>query len=334
MSSRSRYWQAVRGICIVIVALIHAQTQLPGWSGDTTYWLYERQFINFPVAVFIFLAGYFVNPNAHLGKEWFLKRATRLLLPFLVWSAVFTCVGLITENIAFSPSLALIWVTGASSAHLYFPLVLMQLVLLTPLLRRALSTKARWLPLLITPASLWVFYFAPDEVAIDGWYRGIFTTWIVYYYAGMVFRKYQPRGRPRLSILLVLTGITLGELQIPVAHEVGWSLPFIADQATYPALILSIGAVGVFWAYRNLNANEGLAKLGDASYGIYFVHPLWLMVVNKVLEFGFPAVPVSPFWMLAWQATQLLVAIPLSYLTVRIAQRVLGKVTASRFFGF
>jgi len=60
------YWQYIRGICIICVILIHCKTGvgyennlIGSWNFD--YWLIFRQFINFPVAVFIFLAGYFTN---------------------------------------------------------------------------------------------------------------------------------------------------------------------------------------------------------------------------------------------------------------------------------
>lgn len=58
---KSRYWQVVRGICILAVIMIHCPM---GQSGvDQTVWLALRQFINFPVAIFIFMAGYFVKPD-------------------------------------------------------------------------------------------------------------------------------------------------------------------------------------------------------------------------------------------------------------------------------
>ena len=58
---KSRYWQAVRGMCILAVIMIHCPM---GQSCvDQMTWLAVRQLINFPVAVFIFMAGYFVKPD-------------------------------------------------------------------------------------------------------------------------------------------------------------------------------------------------------------------------------------------------------------------------------
>lgn len=59
MTTKNQYWQVVRAVCILAVVMIHCPP--PTQNIDT--WLIIRQFINFPVAVFIFLSGYFVNPD-------------------------------------------------------------------------------------------------------------------------------------------------------------------------------------------------------------------------------------------------------------------------------
>ena len=67
--TKDAYWQYIRGICIICVILIHCKTGieykndiLGSWNFD--YWIVMRQLINFPVAIFIFLAGYFTNIKA------------------------------------------------------------------------------------------------------------------------------------------------------------------------------------------------------------------------------------------------------------------------------
>ena len=57
---KSQYWQVVRGICILAVIAIHCPQ---GTDGDLFTWLGIRQLIDFPVALFIFMAGYFVKPG-------------------------------------------------------------------------------------------------------------------------------------------------------------------------------------------------------------------------------------------------------------------------------
>ena len=66
-STKNEYFQAVRGICICAVILIHCQNGLAFKFEEFPnninyfYWIFSRQFLNFCVATFFFLSGYFVN---------------------------------------------------------------------------------------------------------------------------------------------------------------------------------------------------------------------------------------------------------------------------------
>ena len=62
-----QFWQSIRGICILAVIMIHCPQGENGLNQNT--WLGIRQIINFPVALFIFMAGYFVNP-LKVDKNW------------------------------------------------------------------------------------------------------------------------------------------------------------------------------------------------------------------------------------------------------------------------
>lgn len=61
MKTKSKYWQVIRGICILAVVMIHSLVGLN--EINQGIWLAIRQLINFPVAVFIFMSGYFVAPE-------------------------------------------------------------------------------------------------------------------------------------------------------------------------------------------------------------------------------------------------------------------------------
>lgn len=57
---KSEYWQLVRGICILAVIMIHCPSGIEYSVIGRNCWLILRQLINFPVAMFIFMAGYFL----------------------------------------------------------------------------------------------------------------------------------------------------------------------------------------------------------------------------------------------------------------------------------
>ena len=58
---RDPYFQTIRGICMCTVILIHCQDK--GHSVASEYYqIVLRQIINFAVATFVFMAGYFAHP--------------------------------------------------------------------------------------------------------------------------------------------------------------------------------------------------------------------------------------------------------------------------------
>ena len=56
------HWQAVRGIAMIAVVFIHS---LSGYSWNEvleyTGVIFVRQAVNFAVAIFVFMAGYFIK---------------------------------------------------------------------------------------------------------------------------------------------------------------------------------------------------------------------------------------------------------------------------------
>lgn len=57
-------WQIIRGICILATILIHCRsyTQFDA-SLNSWFYFFYRNLINFPVAIFMFMSGYFTNTH-------------------------------------------------------------------------------------------------------------------------------------------------------------------------------------------------------------------------------------------------------------------------------
>lgn len=73
MKEKREYWQSIRGICILAVVLIHS---LGGFNYSKDYnveFVILRQIINFAVATFVFVAGYFMNVDALSDKKFSYK---------------------------------------------------------------------------------------------------------------------------------------------------------------------------------------------------------------------------------------------------------------------
>ncbi len=76
------------GLCILEVVLIHSLGGFEYSTGYNVEFVILRQIINYAVATFVFMAGYFVNVYALSDKElhfkhWLIYRE-RLWIPFMI----------------------------------------------------------------------------------------------------------------------------------------------------------------------------------------------------------------------------------------------------------
>lgn len=76
---KREYWQSIRGICILAVVLIHSLGGFDYTGSYDTEFIILRQIINFAVATFVFMSGYFVPVEKICNKdfsykEWVLNR--------------------------------------------------------------------------------------------------------------------------------------------------------------------------------------------------------------------------------------------------------------------
>lgn len=96
---KDRYFQFIRGILIFLVILIHCMYQ-----NDTIYSNYIniiiRSTINFCVAIFIFLSGYFTNKEkvSENPKKYIYNRFKRLIIPLFIFSLLYTFIEILKCN--------------------------------------------------------------------------------------------------------------------------------------------------------------------------------------------------------------------------------------------
>ncbi|WP_158277221.1 acyltransferase family protein [Serinibacter arcticus] len=348
-SGRDTYWDAVRGLCILGVIWTHTTTGIPYLDGphawNLDYWLAQRQLVNFPVAVFLFLAAYFVSPSKVAdGAAWLRSRAVRLGVPFLLWSTAYTLL-IATISGAWNPRLLVRDVVlGASVPHLYFIVVLLQLVLLTPLLLRALETRWRWALWAVTPIYLvWLYV----RTLADGTPPSFSNTWLfgwfAFYLAGLWVRRHgAPSIRVPVAVGAVAVTVTAGVAESFLLVRSGGDIGFAAGQLTVGSVLGAFAVIALLLALHQRRERTGAAHdgerwfgldgLGRDSYGIYYVHLLWFVLAWRVLEVPFDdgQVPVLP----ALQLVELAVVLALSLLAIAATRRLIGRRAATRFLGF
>lgn len=346
--TKEPFWQIIRGICIIFVVLIHCKSgigyeKIPIDSWNFDYWIIMRQFINFPVAIFIFLAGYFVNiekvkESAH---SFIRNRIVRLLIPFLIWSTFYTLltVFLAGGKVAVFDSLFKL-IFGLSSIQLYFIPVLLQLAVLTPFLIKSIQTnRGTKLLLLITPLYLIGLYaYAIIFKSQFAFYQTFFPAWFIFYYAGLwvKIKGYRPlfkRNQLFNSILCCFTGLSISIVEGYGLLALGFPEDFATIQIKVSSIFYVFTIINLLMVIKPSMANsecKWLKYLGDNSYGIFYIHLFWIMISYIILSF----VPFIGEILPAYQLIQVTFVVILSCLSIFIIKKIIGKKSACKFLGF
>lgn len=320
---KSTYWQSIRGICILAVVLIHA---LGGYNYvDDTAFIILRQIINFAVATFIFMAGYFIDENILKSndfdfKRWFAVRGGRLLVPFVIWSLFYTIISIAYKfyNGATINWLGLLlrFFAGKAAVPFYYIVVLLQLTVLTPFLvksikKKGLTEKLLWL---VTPAYI-VYVYAWNFITGNPpfLYETFFPAWFLFYYLGI---KVKGGMKLKGTYLLLFVTFIFSCIEALALRYCGMNRGFYTSQITLGSFMYTVGFIAVILKAGN-SRESILAKLGDCSYGIFYIHMFILMIIGKVLN-------TNDSWFFYWSSRFMLTSL-ISYGIVRISQHLFNK---------
>lgn len=299
------YFQVVRGICICSVILIHCQAEGKTLIAEY-YQIALRQIINFAVAVFVFMAGYFAR-SYNFGTEKYWKRLKKLLIPYIIWSIFYSLINS-NGNISLSHIVYNLF-TGRASAQLYYIIVLVELTFLTPFLMKILDRRKLSIVILfITPCYLLLgcgyCYIKKVELA---WMGRDFCAWIIFYYCGMLIKHYGWKWKEKrilLSAYLLALIVSISEGVI-VNYKFGM-FSMAIGQINVTTMIYSLTVIALLMNKRidprNKSTHEVyfedstvtkrmkqavlnlLIYIGDISFGIYFSHTFVLKCVSFVLR--------------------------------------------------
>ena len=282
--------QLVRGLLALVVILVHV---LPIKSIELK--VFVRPFTNMAVAGFIFLSGYLTKLKINT-KVFYKKRILAVLIPYILFTLFYTILGQYKQGIAaIATGFAKNLITTQAKMILYYLVVYMQLVLLTPLLVKIVKQKSRALSvsvLLIQPLFILCFYIGVVQGNIlkeAPWYMMVFPMWILYYYLGLLIGNNQLKIKTKnwILVLLAACGILL-----QVSEGLFWLhntnvKDMYFSQARISSMLENIPILLLIANYISKPKNEAnklLCKFGDASFGIYLLHPAFIMVSDKLIE--------------------------------------------------
>ena len=274
----------VRGICILAVIMIHCPSGQNYTDLDYTVWVVLRQFINFPVAMFIFLAGFFMIPEKTQGdyKTFLFKRGgVRLFFPYLVWSCIYLLKTAIFDGITLR-HIVYALICGKAATPFYYIVVMIQLTIITPWLLRH---RKKWM-YLVTPAYLVILYtYNIMTGTVPLLYETLFPAWFFFYLLGMDCRSGNiGNWTNKINICWVAIALLVSIAEAFILKIVGCADGFVISQIRFGSFMYA--ALFAFWLLKKENKSERniLSITGDYSYGIFYCHMLILWVVRKVIQ--------------------------------------------------
>lgn len=311
--AKDRYLQALRGLAISAVVLIHC---LPQCAASVAI----RPFLNFSVALFLFLSGVLTDERKFNAGGGLRRRISKVAGPYAFWSVIYLA--------AFPrPSWAsgfLAFAVGSVSAQMYYLLVYSQLVLLTPVLFRLLS-RYRFFVYCVTPACLLLRELAAVAGIALPLIQVFCPMWLIFYVFGLDWRRWAALIEGRTAQLVAVLFIFL------IIQEVAgfwWYLTGDFNMATTQLKLgsaaTSLAVIALLMAvpgsFKSRLSSTLLVDLGNASFGIYLCHILVLKAVWKLLGLFVIPLGVSTFavWALTLAGSYSLVSLCGRYLPERI----------------
>lgn len=135
--------QILRGLAILAVVMIHT-------CPSGLIQVFIRPFLNWSVAMFLFLSGLLTKTENIDWTAICKKRVLRVMIPFLIWTVIYTLPVFSIKRLAFNLA------TAKGAATLYFIFVYLQMVLLTPFFIKLMKPKMGWVLFGVAPLLLLV----------------------------------------------------------------------------------------------------------------------------------------------------------------------------------
>ncbi len=324
--------QIVRAFAIIGVVVSHT---LP--LGFETIFL--KPFTHTAVAVFLFLSGMLTPFHIDDVKKFYQKRIIRVLIPYIIWSLIYTLMffaGGVFHGNLFGKFFYNLF-TAQAAPPLYFILVYIQLVLVTPFIENFFNSKYKILGFIIPFLSSVLVLYLPCIIThgMNMWHRLPFITWFIFYYLGFLLSN----NKIELKILnskFLLPLLTIFSFSAQIAESAAFynfSLQISLSQLKITSIISSVFICIYAYKYildRNMEKVKpfiikGLVSIGNYSFGIYLVH---IAVIFMLTDY-FKLIPKDSVPLIIYTTVMFII----SYFVVFIFSKIFGK-NISKKLGF
>jgi len=255
------------------------------------------------VPLFVMTSGYFLLPMRGSTSEFFRRRATRIVLPFVLWAAVYAIYFMVSQHQSLSQCLvniAHIPVNyGTEIGHMWYVYMLIGLYLLVPVISPWLQTASRttlrcYLGIWLVASSLPYIHLVFPEVFGECYWNPTpmlyyFTGFAGYFILGFYIRKYGDFSRIP-SLLMLAGGYAATAL---VFNSRIATAPTVADlelswqQCSVNVAFMSCGLFCLIHSLR-VQADSLLAHIttdiARKGYAIYLAHLILIIEMASIVK--------------------------------------------------
>lgn len=319
------YLELLRGMAILAVLAIHTTSSaVAKLSMDSSlYPLYHiiNAASHFAVPAFLFLSALllFYHYDGDVKQNWlifFRKRLKTIVIPYLLWSFIYSAIVMYAQHSTLEAGLHRFvkgLPVGGSYAHLYFIIIIAQFYLLFPLFH--LLFRIRFVknhPLLCGALAQTAFYllnYYELQMNKIGTFIG---SYLLYFFLGAYaagkLKAMAAGGKPwrkwTLNAGFVISAIVyVGQMWLQKTNPHWIPQPYLSylnfvSDYIYAAIccIVLLQAASLLEAGRHRLLYKTMLSIGTYSFGIYFMHPIFLLIWRqKVMMNG-----VVSYHLLTW----------------------------------
>ena len=313
-------YDVLRVVSIVAVVATHVLMVYRGTPDQNDITAALDDLLHFAVPAFFFVSGALVW-GGYRGRglrdyvSFLHKRASVVLGPYLVWSALYLLIDVFRgDRLYWLSNSPLLLLTGQFWYHLYFVPVLILFYLLTPLVAPVVRHRPELLVLVAFLARILLRIPVADLSARLGGplmvtFAVVAMTHLSNMALGAWFFVRKDHVLPVLRIgwpALLASGSAL--LLAGGASLVPSSLPDVAVRAVVPLAmtLIVLGMVGLAFRVRlNTAHTDRIRRFSGLAFGVYLVHPVFVLALNEAVV----TAGAEALWRSAWFPATVTVAI-------------------------
>lgn len=295
MKQREGIWDFIKGMAILIVIFGHS---IGGWDFEAWDYYVPVNSFNFNswftirtiagswiIGVFFFISGYMLSGKKERAFDYYKKRGNRIVVPYLIWSGIYTIVNLLVykQDVSFVSFLL-----GTNGIQLYFFVVSIQFMILTPLLTTIKNKKIMlYICMAITLLNnIWQLTYwmkhkcmVPNEMILC-------TCFIGYYYLGYYFKTAFDTSRLASSKSKIAAASFMAVACIILLAESYWRLSIISDATVAMSLnspvniLFTVSVILFIMSFKDLYKTNIFTRkiewIGFTSMDFFAVH--WLLM--------------------------------------------------------